>query len=201
MQLLHISSSLFGAKGNSRQLADHFIQQWQQQHPQGVVVERDLAAQPVPHLDGETLMANVTATDQRTEAQQKQAALADNLIEELMSSDLLVLSVPMYNFGIPSTLKAWIDNVARAGTTFRYTANGPEGLVKNTRAIVLAARGGAYQGTPADTQTPYLKTLLGFLGITDVEFVYAEKLNMQADKAPAIMEAARDEASQLAKTA
>src|SRR5690606_22026455 len=123
----------------------------------------------------------------RTPEQQTLAATADAAIAELQAADVLVLGVPMYNFGIPSTLKAWIDSIARAGTTFRYTANGPEGLLKGKQAYVLAARGGAYQGTPADTQTPYLKTFLGFVGITDVTFVYAEKLNMHADQQPQIL--------------
>jgi len=183
MNLLHISSSLFSDQGNSKQLANHYISQWLEQHPGGQVTERDLGKEPVPHLDNLTLMANITAADKRTAEQQAQARLADTLIEELMQADILVLSVPMYNFGIPSTLKAWIDNVARAGTTFKYTATGPVGLVNDTKAVVLTARGGAYFETPNDTQTPYLKTLLGFLGITDVQFVYAERLNMEPEKA------------------
>lgn len=187
MNLLHISSSLFGDQGKSSQLADHFIAQWQQQNPAGRVTRRDLAANPIPHLDGATFQANLTPADKRTPEQQALAATADEAIAELQNHDVLVLSVPMYNFGIPSTLKAWIDSVARAGTTFRYTSNGPEGLLKGKKAYVLAARGGAYQGTPNDTQTPYLKTFLGFIGITDVTFVYAEKLNMSADQQPKIL--------------
>ena len=201
MNLLHISSSLFSDQGNSKQLANHFIKQWLEKNPEGKVIERDLNKNPVPHLDQATLFANVTAPDKRSTEQQEQAQLADTLIEELMQADLLVLSVPMYNFGIPSTLKAWIDNVARAGTTFRYTENGPVGLVTDTKAVVLAARGGAYFGTPNDTQTPYLKTLLGFLGITDVQFVYAERLNMQPQQAPEILNAAKVEAGKLAQSA
>ncbi|MGC1507155.1 FMN-dependent NADH-azoreductase [Ketobacter sp. MCCC 1A13808] len=198
MNLLHISSSLFSDQGNSKQLADHFVQTWIAQHPDGAVTERDLSKDPVPHLDQATFTANITAVDQRTEQQRAQARLADTLVEELMEADVLVLSVPMYNFGIPSTLKAWIDNVARAGTTFKYTATGPVGLVKNTKAVVLTARGGAYVGTPNDTQTPYLTTLLGFLGITDVQFIYAERLNMEPEKAPEIINRAKAEAEKLA---
>lgn len=197
MNLLHISSSLFGADGKSSQLSRHFIEQFQAQNPGGKVTERDLAANPVPHLDLTRLQANLTAPEQRTAEQQALATLADELIGELQTHDVLVLSVPMYNFGIPSTLKAWIDHVARAGVTFRYTATGPEGLLKNKKAYVMAARGGAYQGTAADTQTPYLKTFLGFVGIDDVTFIYAEKLNMNADQQPQILADAKAEIDKL----
>ncbi|NPU93606.1 MAG: FMN-dependent NADH-azoreductase [Gammaproteobacteria bacterium] len=197
MNLLHISSSLFGADGKSSQLSRHFIEQFQAQNAGGKVTERDLAANPVPHLDLTRLQANLTAPEQRTAEQQALATLADELIGELQTHDVLVLSVPMYNFGIPSTLKAWIDHVARAGITFKYTATGPVGLLKNKKAYVMAARGGAYQGTAADTQTPYLKTFLSFIGIDDVTFVYAEKLNMNADQQPQILADAKAEIDKL----
>ena len=197
MNLLHISSSLFGEQGKSSTLATHFIEQFKQQHPNARITQRDLAASPIPHLDAATFHANLTPADKRSPEQQALAATADEAIAELQNHDVLVLSVPMYNFGIPSTLKAWIDSVARAGTTFRYTATGPEGLLKGKKAYVLAARGGAYQGTPNDTQTPYLKTFLGFIGITDVTFVYAEKLNMLADQQPQILATANAEIDKL----
>lgn len=197
MNLLHISSSLFGTDGKSSQLSRHFIEQFRAQNPGGKVTERDLAANPVPHLDLARLQANLTAPEQRTAEQQALATLADELIGELQTHDVLVLSVPMYNFGIPSTLKAWIDHVARAGVTFKYTATGPVGLLKNKKAYVMAARGGAYQGTAADTQTPYLKTFLSFIGIDDVTFVYAEKLNMNADQQPQILADAKAEIDKL----
>lgn len=197
MNLLHISSSLFGTDGKSSQLSRHFIEQFRAQNPGGKVTERDLAANPVPHLDLARLQANLTAPEQRTADQQALATLADELIGELQTHDVLVLSVPMYNFGIPSTLKAWVDHVARAGVTFKYTATGPVGLLKNKKAYVMAARGGAYQGTAADTQTPYLKTFLSFIGIDDVTFVYAEKLNMNADQQPQILADAKAEIDKL----
>jgi FMN-dependent NADH-azoreductase len=197
MNVLHISSSIFGENGNSSTLATHFLTQIAAQHPDVNVTVRNLSQNPVPHLDAETFQANITKPAERSEEQQKRAQLADTLIEELMNADILVLSVPMYNFGIPSTLKAWIDYVARAGTTFRYTENGPVGLVKNTKAYVLGARGGAYAGTPNDTQTPYLKTFLSFIGITDVEFVLAEKLSMDAANAPTIMQEAKEKITRL----
>jgi len=197
MNLLYVSSSLFGQQGKSSDLAEHFVSEFVAQHPGTEVVRRDLAANPIPHLDVATVQANMTPADQRTPEQQALAATADTAIAELQAADVLVLGVPMYNFGIPSTLKAWIDSVARAGTTFRYTANGPEGLLKGKQTYVLAARGGAYQGTPADTQTPYLKTFLGFIGITDVTFVYAEKLNMDADQQPQILADAKADIDKL----
>lgn len=197
MNILHISSSIFGDNGKSSELAQHFLEQMSARHPDASVTVRDLAKDPVPHLDAETFQANITAADERSEAQQQRAQLGDTLVEELMNTDVLVLSVPMYNFGIPSTLKAWIDQIARAGTTFRYTANGPEGLVLGKKAYVLGARGGAYAGTPLDTQTPYLRTVLGFIGITDVEFVFAEKLNMNPEQAPAILAEAKQQIDKL----
>jgi FMN-dependent NADH-azoreductase len=197
MNLLHISSSLFGSDGKSSQLSRHFIQQFQAQNPGGKVTERDLAQNPVPHLDLATLQANLTAPEQRSADQHALAQVADDLISELQNHDLVLLSVPMYNFGIPSTLKAWIDNVARAGTTFKYTATGPVGLLKNKKAYVMTARGGAYQGSPNDTQTPYLKNVLGFLGIEDVTFVHAEKLNMNPDQQPQILADAKAEIDKL----
>ena len=129
------------------------------------------------------LTALFTPDAQRTPAQAARVALDDALIAELQAHDILVLGVPMYNFGVPSQLKNWIDAVARNGVTFRYTEQGPEGLLKGKTVYVAFARGGRYRDTPADSQTPYLKTVLGFLGLTDVHFVYAEGLNMGAESA------------------
>ncbi|HBN59671.1 MAG TPA: FMN-dependent NADH-azoreductase, partial [Halomonas sp.] len=119
-----------------------------------------------------------TPADERTTEQQALAAHSDELLAELRANDVLVLAVPMYNLGIPSQLKAWFDRVLRAGETFRYTENGPQGLIEGKRAIILAARGGQYAGTEFDSQTPHLKTMLGLMGIRDVEVVFAEGLNM-----------------------
>lgn len=197
MNILFISSSIFSSEGKSSTLADHFLQQIQQRHPEAKVTVRDLAKEAIPHLTADTFQAALTAPENRSPEQQQRAALADTLVEELLAADILVLGVPMYNFGIPSTLKAWIDHVARAGTTFKYTENGPVGLVKNTRAYVLGARGGAYANTPNDTQTPYLKTFLAFVGITDVEFVLAEKLNLHSEQAEEIIQQAKNQIDQL----
>ena len=119
MKVLHVSSSIHGNEGNSSQLAAHFVARIKEQHGDAEIIVRDLAQDPVPHLDAATFQANITPVDQRTPEQQQLASTGDLLIEELQSADILVLSVPMYNFGIPSTLKAWIDNIARAGTTFK----------------------------------------------------------------------------------
>lgn len=197
MKLLHVSSSIFRESGKSFEVANHFISEWQRKHPAAEVVVRDLSLNPIPHLDAETFEANIAPAGSRTPQQQVLAELADTAIDELMSADVLVLSVPMYNFGIPSTLKAWIDAVARAGTTFRYTAEGPEGLVGAKETYVFCARGGRYKGTANDTQTPYLKTYLNFLGIRDINFIFAEQLNMKTEQAPSILAEAKAEAENL----
>jgi FMN-dependent NADH-azoreductase len=176
--LLLIRSSLLLGNGQSNRLADRYVAAWQAANPEGRVVVRDLAQNPVPHLDLARVGAFSTPAEQRTPEQQALVAESDALIDELQSADVIALGLPLYNFGIPSTLKAYFDHIARAGVTFSYTASGPEGLVKGKRVVVFAARGGLYQGQPHDTQTPYVRNFLGFLGMTDVRFVFAEGLNM-----------------------
>ena len=176
--LLQINSSINSGHGESSRLADQFVTRWGQNNPGANVVVRDLAHDPVPHLTAERFQSFVATPEKRTAEQQRVVAYSDALIEELRRADVIVLGLPMYNFGIPSMLKAYFDHVARAGVTFRYTANGPEGLLKGKKAYVFATRGGIYAGTPLDTQTDYVRTFLRFLGITEVEFVYAEGLAM-----------------------
>ncbi|MBL0945130.1 MAG: FMN-dependent NADH-azoreductase [Hydrogenophaga sp.] len=176
--LLLIRSSLLQDNSQSNRLADRFVAQWQAANPQGRVVVRDLAAQPLPHLSLAHVGAFGTPAEQRTPEQQALVAASDALIAELQGADVIALGLPLYNFGIPSTLKAYFDQIARAGITFRYTANGPEGLVKGKRVYVFAARGGLYKGQPHDTQTPFVRNFLGFLGMSDVRFVHAEGLAM-----------------------
>ena len=183
MNILCLTSSLFGADGKSSTLADHSIAKIKSDYPSAKLVVRDLAAAPLPHLDAPRLTAHMTPPEERSSEQAELAQLGDALIAELQACDLLILAVPMYNFGVPSTLKAWVDYVARAGVTFRYTANGPEGLIENTKALILGARGGEYWGTPLDSQTPFLTTFLNFLGINEIEFVMVEKLNLYPDQA------------------
>ena len=176
--LLKINASLFSANGQSSQLTERFAAAWQASHPGSRVVERDLAANPVPHLDGARFMAFLAKPEERSAEQQAVVDFSDALIAELRAADAVVIGLPMYNFGIPSQLKAYFDHLARAGVTFRYTANGPEGLITGKKAYILAARGGIYAGTPKDSQTAYVRDFLAFIGITDVEFVYAEGLSM-----------------------
>lgn len=181
MNILVIKSSVFGDNGNSSALVNAQVDALKAQHPQATVVVRDLSTDPVPHLDGERVSAFFTPPEQRSDEQQAVDAFSLALIEEVKAADHIVLGLPMYNFGIPSQLKSWIDHVARAGITFRYTENGPLGLLDDKPVTVLAARGGLYAGTDNDTVTPYIKLFFGFIGITDVTFVYAEGLNMGDD--------------------
>jgi FMN-dependent NADH-azoreductase len=176
--LLKINTSLL-ATGNANRLADAFVAQWCEQHPEDRVIIRDLTHRPIPHLDETTLTGFFTPAEQRTPEQQAAVRLSNELVAELQAADVVVLGVPMYNFGIPSTLKAWVDHVARAGITFKYTENGPLGLVQGKQVFVLAARGGVHRDTPRDTQTAYLRNVLEFLGMTDVRFVYAEGLALR----------------------
>ena len=179
--LLQINTSLFGERGNSSQLTRRFIERWWAAHPDGRVVVRDLQGDPLPHLDAERIGALFSKPEGRTPEQQAIVDLSDALIAELKAADIVVIGLPLYNFGIPSTLKTWFDHIARAGVSFRYTANGPEGLIGDRKIYVMAARGGFYQGTPADTQTPFVTNFFTLLGIKDIEFVYAEGLNVSQE--------------------
>jgi len=174
---LVINTSLQSEAGNSNQLANEFVSKLENQSPIQID-ELDLAKIQLPHLTQEEMAAWMTADSARSEEQQKLASISNNLIEQLQSADTLVIGMPMYNFGVPSTFKAWIDRVARAGITFNYSENGPVGLLKDKKVVILAARGGMYAGTPKDSQSQYLKDVLAFIGLTDVEFIYAEGLNM-----------------------
>lgn len=180
--LLQINSSVFSDHGNSSTLSNEFIQNWKAKHPEGDVVIRDLAKNPVPHLDGNTVQAFFTPAESRTAEQQTLVDFSDALVAELANADEVVFGVPMYNFGIPSTLKAYFDQLARVGVTFKYSEAGPEGLLKDKPIQIITTRGGFYYGKPADTQTPYLNTFLNFLGFTSINYIYAEGLNMEGTK-------------------
>jgi FMN-dependent NADH-azoreductase len=175
--LLKIQASLAGSAAQSTQLADRVIEQWLRTQPRGQVVTRDLALDAIPHLTGERFQSFLSAPHERTTAQQQVVAFSDGLIQELQEADVILLAVPMYNFGIPSTLRAYFDHIARAGVTFHYTDSGAEGLIKGKKTYVIVTRGGRYDAE-ADTQTAYLRQFLGFIGLTDLEFVYAEGLSM-----------------------
>ena len=171
--ILVLKSSILGQYSQSNALIDGYLAE-----RQGDTIQvRDLATLNLPVLDGELAMG-LRGGENLNERQQAVLAQSDELVAELKASDLVIIAAPMYNFNIPTQLKNWIDLVARAGVTFRYTENGPEGLLKGKKVYVALARGGRYRGTENDTQTPYLKMVLGFLGMTDVHFIYAEGLNM-----------------------
>jgi FMN-dependent NADH-azoreductase len=190
--LLQIQTSMFAAGGQSSQLAEKFVAEWRKSNPEGRVIVRDIGANPVPHLTAERFQSFLAAPEARSPEQQAVAGFSDSLIDELKQADVIVLGLPMYNFGVPSTLKAYFDHVARSGVTFTYSEKGPKGLLTQKKAYVFAARGGLYAGTPLDTQTGYVRDFLRFLGIEDVEFVYAEGLAMgDAAKTEALSKAHR----------
>ncbi|PSH13208.1 FMN-dependent NADH-azoreductase [Yersinia pseudotuberculosis] len=173
-KVLVLKSSILATSSQSNQLADFFVEQWQDAHAGDQITVRDLAAQPIPVLDGELVGALRPSGTALTPRQQEALALSDELIAELQANDVIVIAAPMYNFNIPTQLKNYFDMIARAGVTFRYTEKGPEGLVTGKRAIILTSRGGIHKDTPTDLVVPYLRLFLGFIGITDVEFVFAE---------------------------
>ena len=183
MKVLQINASARRDGANSTKVANSVVAGLQAKNPAVQITLRDLAANPVTVLDEAALGALFTPAEQRNAAQNAVVAEYDALIAELQAHDVIVLGVPMYNFGVPVQLKSWIDAVARAGVTFRYTATGPEGLLKGKTVYVALARGGLYRDTANDSQVPYLKSVLGFLGLTDVRFIYAEGLNMGPEAA------------------
>lgn len=178
--LLKLNTSLNSDKGESSRLAEEFVAHWRAADPNTQVISRDLALDPVPHLTAERFEAFLARPESRTEEQKAVIAYADSLIGEIRRADAIVIGLPLYNFGVPSTLKAWFDHVARAGITFRYTAEGPVGLLTGKKVYVMATRGGIYDGTALDFQTPHIRQFLGFLGMTDVEFIYAEGMAIDA---------------------
>jgi len=204
--ILQINSSLYGDQAQSTRLASEFVEAFvaanEPDAPAGApvasLIVRDLARDPVAHLTAERFQAFATAAAERTPEQRQMVDESDRLIEELQRADVIVIGLPMYNFGVPSTLKAYFDHVARAGVTFRYTAEGAEGLLKGKTAYVFATRGGRHAGTPSDMQTAYVRQFLGFIGIRDVEFVYAEGLALGADQRSAAVAAAVARIEQLA---
>jgi FMN-dependent NADH-azoreductase len=175
--LLQINASINHDNGQSSQLANQFVAAFRKRIPHAKIVSRNVAASdPVPHLNAERFGAFITKAEERNAEQHAVVAYSDKLIDELKQADVIVLGLPMYNFGVPSQLKAYFDHVARAGVTFKYTDKGPVGQLTGKKVYVFAARGGQYVGTPLDTQTSYVRDFLRFLGMADVEFVYAEGL-------------------------
>ena len=180
-RVLIIESSARQQGSVSRQLTEQFISQWQAAHPADQIQVRDLARDPVPHLDADLLGGWMKPVEQRSAIEQAALERSNRLTEELLAADVLVMAAPMYNFAIPSTLKSWLDHVLRAGLTFKYTETGPQGLLTGKRAYVLTARGGIHTGSTSDHQEPYLRQVMAFIGIHDVDFIHAEGLNLGGD--------------------
>lgn len=197
MNILQINSSARTEGSHSTRLANALVERLLAATPEAKLHLRDLGRNPHPVLDEKALQALFTPVQQRTPEQQARVALDDALIAEIQAADVIVLGVPMYNFSISVQLKNWIDAISRAQVTFRYTANGPEGLLTGKKVYVVLTRGGVYRNTPIDTQMPYLKTFLGFLGMKDVEFVYAEGLAMGPDAEKASLASAHQQMSDL----
>ncbi|KVC33435.1 FMN-dependent NADH-azoreductase [Burkholderia pseudomultivorans] len=190
--ILQINSAARLQGAQSTLLSNELTAKLQQSNPGAKVVVRDLLTDGLPHLDESVLGAFFTPAENRSAEQNAIVAKSDALIAELQAADVIVIGAPMYNFGISSQLKTYFDWIARAGVTFRYTENGPEGLIKGKKVYVVSARGGKYAGTPHDSQTPYLRSFLGFVGMTDVSFIYAEGLNMGPESQSAALAGARE---------
>jgi len=181
MNILQINSSARRDASHSTRIATRIVERLRDADPEATLVVRDLDRTPHPTQDEAALGALFTPADRRNPEQAARVALDDALIAEIKAADTVVLGVPMYNFGVPASLKNWIDAISRAGVSFRYTEKGPEGLLTGKTVYVALTRGGKYRNTPADTQVPYLQTIFTFLGMTNVHFVYAEGLSMGAE--------------------
>ena len=197
--ILIVTSSANGAESVSSRLAEAHAAQLAGAHPGAKIVRRDVGAEPLPHLTAATVAA-IKGTPESA-AEHEARALSDALVAELAAADLIVIASPMYNFGMSSTLKAWFDHVLRAGVTFRYGENGPEGLMTGKQAVVIESRGGFYSDGPAaamDSQEAHIRTMLGFIGIGEVTFVRAEKLAFGPDAAEAAIAEAHQALGQFA---
>lgn len=190
MNILQINSSARATGSESTRMADAIVARLERANPGAVTVRRDLAADPHPVLDQDALNALFTPAGQRTAEQAARVALDDALIAQVQAADTIVIGAPMYNFGMTVQLKGWFDAIARAGVTFRYTASGPEGLLNNKKVFVALSRGGMHRDGATDTQVPHLKILLGFLGMTDVTFIYSEGHGMGEEAVAKAREAA-----------
>lgn len=193
MNVLQINSSARIDGSHSTRLANQLVERLRETHQGATLSVRDLAKTPHPVLDEAALQALFTPADLRAPEQAERVALDDALIAEIQAADVVVLGVPMYNFGVSSQLKNWIDAISRAKVTFTYTEQGPVGLLQGKKVYVALTRGGLYRNTPADTQVPYLKTVFAFLGMTDVQFVYAEGLAMGAEAEQRALASARSQ--------
>lgn len=197
MNILQINSSARSQGAISTLLANEIVARLRAENPHGNLVVHELAHAPVSPVDESVLQALMISADARSAEQAARVAEHDARIAEVQTADVLVLGAPMYNFGVTAQLKNWIDAICRAGVTFRYTEKGPEGLLTGKRAVVALARGGMHRASPLDTQVPYLRTVLGFLGIGDVQFVYAEGLGYGDDAVASALASAREEIATL----
>lgn len=181
--ILHVNASVNGENSNSRQIASKLIERIVAANPSATVTDRDANAAEISALTGETVGAFYTPEESRSDVQKSVIAVSDKMVAEVQAADILVIGAPMYNFSVPSTLKAWVDLIARVGVTFQYTENGPVGLLTGKKAYVVVATGGTPVNSPADFATPFLKQVLGFIGITDVEVINASGFAVNAEEA------------------
>jgi FMN-dependent NADH-azoreductase len=193
--ILVVNSSISAEKGQSNQLIETFLQSLNHQASVTLV---DLNQHCLPHLAMEEITAWMTPVEQRSLAQIELATYSDLSISQVQAADLILIGVPMYNFGVPSQLKAWLDRIARVGITFKYTETGPVGLLEDKPVVFFASRGGIYKDLPQDTQTPFLKTFFNFVGLKNLHFIYAEGLNMGPESAETALAAAKVQIHQLA---
>jgi len=196
--ILYVTSSIFGDQGKSSCLSQELVDKLCKQNPGAEIIRRHLEPESIPYLDANSFTAFISAADSRTAEQEKVIEFSDELINEWRASDCVVIGLPMYNLNVPSSFKSYIDHIARVGQTFKYTENGPVGLLADRQVYVVTARGGRYLGTPRDTQTPYVQHMLGLLGIASIKFFHAEGLNMGEEPArQAIAEVRRQIADEL----
>ena len=182
VHILHLDSSPRGERSISRTLTKQFVNVWKQLHPDDAITYRDLGRNPAPPIDEAWIAAAFSSPEQLTPALEAALMTSDELIEELLTANLYVFGIPMYNYSVPASFKAYIDQVVRVQQTFMVGADGYEGLLKNKKALVITTRGGSYAGEPLDFQEPYLRAVFDFIGITDVTFIHAENLAMGADE-------------------
>jgi FMN-dependent NADH-azoreductase len=200
--ILLVLSSPRGWKSHSHQFASHIVDDLKARHPGAKVVVRDVAKEPLPHVSEAFGTGRVLSPEKRSPVEAKALSLSDALVDELAAADVVVLAAPMYNFGLPSSLKAWIDHVVRPGRTFSYSEKGPEGLLKGKKAVVVVARGGVYSEGPAqqlDFQESYLRAVLGFIGITNVHVVRVEGVAMGEDALKNAMASARAQSEEVVR--
>jgi len=176
--VLHIDSSIRGNDSDSRSLSSQFINQWRLARPADRIQERDIVTNALPHIDATLVSGLLTNEADRNDGMIEALSRVETLVNEFLEADVIVVGAPMYNFGIPSTLKAWIDHISQAGRTFRYTENGPEGMAKGKSVYIFSTRGGVYDNSPMDHQVACLKTVFAFLGIEDIQVIQAEGLNL-----------------------